>query len=255
LRTPHETPPLKAAILSLLSGGAELILISGASAVTDRQDVAPRAIEAAGGTITHFGMPVDPGNLICFGRIGPLHAIVLPGCARSPKPNGIDWVLDLLFAGEPVEKADIARMGQGGLLKEFEARPAPRLRDKETGFGAAPKAKPQIAAIVLAAGLSRRMGSNKLLARLPNGKAMLAQTVEHTLASAAHPVLVVTGHQEADIRDTLAGLPVRFIHAENFATGMAESFRTGIAALSANIGAALIILGDMPLVTPATLDR
>jgi molybdenum cofactor cytidylyltransferase len=255
LRTPHETPPITAAIDSLLAGGAELILISGASAVTDRQDVAPRAIESAGGAITHFGMPVDPGNLICFGRIGALHAIVLPGCARSPKPNGIDWVLDLIFAGEPVEKADIARMGQGGLLKEFEARPAPRLRDMETGFGAAPKAKPQIAAIILAAGLSRRMGSNKLLARLPNGKTMLAQTVENTIASAAHPVLVVTGHQDAQIRAALSGLPVRFIHAENFAAGMAESFRTGIAALAANIGAALIILGDMPLVPPAALDR
>jgi molybdenum cofactor cytidylyltransferase len=255
LRTPHETPALTAAIQSLLADKAELILISGASAVTDRQDVAPAAIEAAGGEITHFGMPVDPGNLICFGRIGGMHTIVLPGCARSKNLNGIDWVLDLIFSGEPVEKADIARMGAGGLLKEMEARPAPRARDRDAGFGAAPSAKPRIAAIILAAGLSRRMGANKLLATLPSGKTLIAATVENVLATAAHPVIVVTGHQDDAIRAALAGQKISFVHAEAYETGMAESVRTGIAALSAGIGAALIVLGDMPLVPPATIDR
>jgi molybdenum cofactor cytidylyltransferase len=255
LRTPHETPALTTAIKSLLTDGAELILISGASAVTDRQDVAPRAIEEAGGEITHFGMPVDPGNLICFGRIGDIHAIVLPGCARSKNLNGIDWVLDLIFAGEPVTKPDIARMGLGGLLKEMEARPAPRARDVETGFGTAPKARPRIAAIILAAGMSRRMGSNKLLATLPDGRTLIAATVENALTSAAHPVIVVTGHQDREIRAALAGHKIRFVHAETFAAGMAESVRTGIAALSDSIGAALIILGDMPLVSAATIDK
>ena len=102
LETPHETPPLTEAIVALLGAGADIVLISGASAVTDRLDVAPQAVIQAGGRITHFGMPVDPGNLICFGMIGARPAIVLPGCARSPALNGIDWVLDRLFAGETV---------------------------------------------------------------------------------------------------------------------------------------------------------
>jgi molybdenum cofactor cytidylyltransferase len=255
LRTPHETLALTAAIKTLRAENADLILISGASAVTDRQDVAPSAIEAAGGNITHFGMPVDPGNLICFGIIDGRHAIVLPGCARSPKLNGIDWVLDLIFAGEPVTKQGIARMGLGGLLKEIEARPAPRARDRDAGFGAAPQARPRIAAIILAAGLSRRMGANKLLATLPGGKPLIAATAEAILATAAHPVIVVTGHQDDLIRQALAGMQVRFVHAENYAAGMAESFRAGIAALSGGIGAALIVLGDMPLVPAATIDK
>jgi molybdenum cofactor cytidylyltransferase len=254
LRTPHEIAPLTAAIKSLLADGAELILISGASAVTDRQDVAPAAIVQAGGHITHFGMPVDPGNLICFGEIAGIHAIVLPGCARSPKLNGIDWVLDLIFAGEPITAQKIARMGEGGLLKEAEARPIPRAREQESGFGARPREKPRIAAIILAAGLSRRMGSNKLLAELPTGQKMLAATVDNVLASAAHPVIVVTGHQDEDIRKILADRPVSFVHAETYAAGMAESLRAGIAALSKNIAAALIVLGDMPLVEPATIN-
>jgi molybdenum cofactor cytidylyltransferase len=255
LRTPHDTQALTSAINSLVADGADVVLISGASAVTDRQDVAPRAIEEAGGVITHFGMPVDPGNLICFGTIAGRHAIILPGCARSPKLNGIDWVLDLIFAGEPVTKPDIARMGLGGLLKEMDARPAPRARAAEIGFGAAPKARPRIAAIVLAAGMSRRMGHNKLLATLPNGKTIIAATVEKVLATAAHPVIVVTGHQDEQIRAALAGRKLRFVHAESYAAGMAESFRAGIAALSDSIGAALIVLGDMPLVSSATIEK
>jgi len=252
----HATAPLTALIHELLAAGAALILISGASAVTDRKDVAPSAIIAAGGRITHFGMPVDPGNLICFGMIGETHAIVLPGCARSPKLNGIDWVLDRVFAGEAVTARDIARMGVGGLLVEAESRPTPRLTATAAGFGTAPKAAPRIAAIVLAAGRSARMGpDNKLLAPMPDGRPMIAQTVDHVLASTARPVIVVTGHQDAEIRAALSDRPVRFVHAEDFAEGLAASLHAGIAALSSGLGAALICLGDMPLIAPATLDR
>jgi molybdenum cofactor cytidylyltransferase len=256
IETAHETAPLRAAIQNLLAQKAELILISGASAVTDRLDVAPQAIVAAGGEITHFGMPVDPGNLICFGAIGGRPAIVLPGCARSPALNGIDWVLDRLFAGEPVGPAEVAAMGVGGLLKEIDTRPVPRNSREAAGFGKSPKARPRIAALVLAAGLSRRMGdANKLLAVMPDGRTMLAQTVDHVLASAAQPVFVVTGHQDGLIRETLSGRPVRFIHAPDFHTGMAASLQAGVAALAGDIGAVMICLGDMPLVDPETFDR
>ncbi len=98
---------------------ADLLLVVGASAVVDRRDVGPAGIVRAGGEIVHFGMPVDPGNLICLGRIGARPALVLPGCARSPKLNGIDFVLTRLFAGLAVGSAELMRMGVGGLLKEY----------------------------------------------------------------------------------------------------------------------------------------
>jgi molybdenum cofactor cytidylyltransferase len=256
LTTPHEVLPLAGAVNELLAMGAEIVLISGASAVTDRQDVAPAAIIKAGGDITHFGMPVDPGNLICFGKIGARHAIVLPGCARSPKQNGIDWVLDLIFAGEDVGPAEVAQMGVGGLLKEMEMRPAPRARESEAGFGIAPKSKPRVAALVLAAGLSRRMApQNKLLAMLPNGKIMIQVTVDRVMGSSASPTIVVSGHQDRQIREALAERKVRFVHAPDYAEGIAASLRTGIAALSNSIGAVMVCLGDMPLVDSATMDR
>ena len=99
MRARHETAPISDALNRLRRQGAQVLLIAGASAVVDRRDVGPAAIVRAGGTIDHFGMPVDPGNLICLGHIDSIPALVLPGCAKSPKLNGIDWVLQRLFAG------------------------------------------------------------------------------------------------------------------------------------------------------------
>jgi molybdenum cofactor cytidylyltransferase len=124
--TPHETAPLAEALAQQVQGGAELIVVFGASAIADRRDVIPAAIEQAGGTIEHFGMPVDPGNLLLVGRIGTIPVIGAPGCARSPKENGFDWVLQRLLAGIPVTRADITALGVGGLLMEIVSRGQPR---------------------------------------------------------------------------------------------------------------------------------
>ena len=112
----------------LTSAQGDLVLIAGASAITDRRDVLPAAIEAAGGEILHLGMPVDPGNLLLLARLGGRPVLGLPGCARSPRPNGFDWVLQRLFAGLEVTRDDVMGMGVGGLLTEIESRPQPRNR-------------------------------------------------------------------------------------------------------------------------------
>ncbi|HKN30799.1 MAG TPA: molybdopterin-binding protein [Roseiarcus sp.] len=123
--TPHEIGQLRGA-LERLAPGAELLIVFGASAITDRRDVIPAAIEAFGGRIERFGMPVDPGNLLLLAARGDLPIIGAPGCARSPKENGFDWVLQRLIAGAPISGADIRAMGVGGLLMEIASRPQPR---------------------------------------------------------------------------------------------------------------------------------
>jgi molybdenum cofactor cytidylyltransferase len=105
---------------------AELLLILTASATSDICDVAPAAVRAAGGQLERFGMPVDPGNLLFFGRQGGRAVIGLPGCARSPALNGADWVMARIICGHSPSSADIAAMGVGGLLKEIPSRPQPR---------------------------------------------------------------------------------------------------------------------------------
>ena len=249
LECAHAEAPIAAALCSLVADGADILLVAGASAVVDRRDVGPAGIVVAGGEILHFGMPVDPGNLICLGRIGGRPALVLPGCARSPKLNGIDWVLQRLFAGFVVDGAAIAGMGVGGLLKDVGARPLKRAK-------AAGPPDPGIAAVVLAAGRSSRMGPrHKLLLPGRDGRAMVARVVDNLLAGRTRPIILVTGHRGDEIGAALAARPVQRVAAPDWDTGLAASLRAGIAAVPADARAALVCLGDMPLVTAREVAR
>src|SRR6266404_74676 len=67
-RVAHEQGALAAAIEEVLGEGAELVIVFGASAIADRRDVIPAAVAAIGGRIEHFGMPVDPGNLLLIAQ-------------------------------------------------------------------------------------------------------------------------------------------------------------------------------------------
>jgi molybdenum cofactor cytidylyltransferase len=248
-RCEHAVPALAERIRA---SQADLVLIAGASAITDRRDVLPAAIEAAGGTVEHFGMPVDPGNLLLLARQGERPVLGLPGCARSPKLNGFDWVLQRLAAGIKVGRADIMDMGVGGLLMEIPTRPQPR--------DAAPPArqgrdeKGQVAAIVLAAGQSRRMGADNKLLALVDGRPMVAHVVDAMLASRASPVIVVTGHEADRVRDALADRPVQWRHNPDYAEGLSTSLRVGLDALP-EVEGVLVALADMPRIKAAQVDR
>jgi molybdenum cofactor cytidylyltransferase len=247
-RVPHETGALAAAIQEVLDAGAELVIVFGASAIADTRDVIPAAVEAVGGEIGHFGMPVDPGNLLLIARAQGRPVLGAPGCARSPKENGFDWVLMRLLAGLDVSREDIIAMGVGGLLMEIVTRPQPR--------EAPPVADGRrAAALVLAAGRSTRMGGpNKLLAEI-GGKPLVRFVAEQALASRAAPVLVVTGHERAKVEAALAGLRVRFVHNPDHAAGLSTSLKAGLAALPAEADGAIVCLGDMPQVTAGLIDR
>jgi molybdenum cofactor cytidylyltransferase len=248
-RVGHEIIELARAIRDTNRTGADPILVFGASAITDRRDVIPAAIVEAGGTITHFGMPVDPGNLLLLGKIGQTMVVGLPGCARSPKINGFDFVLERLLANVPVGRADIASMGVGGLLSEIYTRPQPRDRQPSS----APHA-PRIAAILLAAGVSSRMGHNKLLAEI-GGKPLVRRAVDAALASAARPVIVVTGSEAENVDRALSGLPVTIVRNLDFRKGLSTSLIAGINAVPDDCDGAVVLLGDMPDVTAHTIDK
>jgi molybdenum cofactor cytidylyltransferase len=171
-----------------------------------------------------------------------------PGCARSPVENGFDWVLMRLLAGIKVTRAELMGMGVGGLLMEIVTRPQPRTKTETEG-------NHNVAAIVLAAGRSTRMGGpNKLLAEL-SGKKLVRIATEQALASKASEVIVVTGHQADLVERALDGLKVKFVRNGDFARGLASSVKAGIAAVSANADGAVISLGDMPLIDAGLIDR
>ena len=245
---PHENPAIAGALAGALAQGAEIILVAGASATSDREDTVPRAIRDAGGEILHFGMPVDPGNLLLLARIGATPVVGLPGCARSPKLNGVDFVLQRLVADVPVSSSDIKAMGVGGLLLEIPARPQPRASK------AAPAA-PRIGAVLLAAGLSRRMGRNKLLIPF-EGEMLVRRSARLLLEAGLDPILVVTGHEAERIHDALAGLTLRFTHNPDYEEGLASSLVQGLTALDGDaVDAALVALADMPLIRSDQIKR
>ena len=247
-RVPHDEAALSGAIRELLALGTELIIVFGASAIADRRDVIPAAITGIGGAIEHFGMPVDPGNLLLIGRAGEVPVLGAPGCARSPVENGFDWVLMRLLAGLKVTRAELMGMGVGGLLMEIVTRPQPRtepvIEDNRN-----------VAVIVLAAGRSTRMGGpNKLLAEL-GGRKLVRIATEQALASKARGVIVVTGHQAELVEQALAGLDVKFVRNQDFAAGLASSVKAGIVAVPPDADGAVICLGDMPLIDAGLIDR
>lgn len=253
-RVAHEPSALAGAISKhAAQDGPDLIFIAGASAITDRRDVIPTAIEQAGGTVDHFGMPVDPGNLLLFGSLNGAPVVGMPGCARSPKLNGFDWVLERLAADIPVTRADIMKMGAGGLLKEIETRPQPR-----SGPNAAqanvPRA-PRIAAVLLAAGRSTRMGAqNKLLSEV-NGIPMVRRVAEQLSASKVTGITVVLGHEAEQVRETLNEFDFNFVRNPDYAQGLSTSVKAGIAALPGDCDGFIICLGDMPTVRAGDIDR
>ena len=250
-RCAHDVEAVADAVKTVHDQGQGPILVFGASAIVDRGDVIPAGLEAAGGEVVHLGMPVDPGNLMMLGRIGQTAVIGVPSCARSPKVNGFDWVLERVLAGVPVGRDDVMAMGAGGLLKEIPSRPAPRGRPDDASIAKAPS----IAALILAAGRSRRMGeANKLLADI-QGQPMVRRVAETVLQSQARPVVAVTGHEQNDVREALGGLDLAFVENPDFADGLSTSLAAGIEALPEETDGALVCLGDMPLVTSRHLDK
>lgn len=248
-RCAHEVSVIAASIEKLLGMDIDMLLIAGASAIVDRCDVIPAAIEAAGGHILHFGMPVDPGNLLLLARYRDIPVIGLPSCARSPSFNGLDHVLERFVAGLEVSPRQLMGLGVGGLLKEIRERPQAREALPNVAAG------PRICAVLLAAGMSRRMGSvNKLLAPV-QGQAMVCRVADQLLASRIDELIVVTGHQANALQEALGDRNLRYVHNPDFAHGLSRSLAAGLAALGPDCQAVLVCLADMPELDSVQINR
>lgn len=221
LRCPHEIGPIERTIGKALGLGADLVLVAGASATVDRRDVVPSAILRASGAIDHFGMPADPGNLLLLAHIGAVPVVNLPGCARSGKPNGLDWVLARIAADIPIKPADMMRMGAGGLLKQLGARP------RDPAWMEPPARDARIAALVRA-----------------SGDAAPTAEVEAALAAGLDPVVVLA------TADTMAEAlpPCEILRVEG------DTLAAGLDLLPADVAAVLVLPGGTDISPEAVAD-
>ena len=249
---PHDPEAIAGEIGKAADSGAELILIAGASAIADRNDTLPRGLVEAGGVVDRFGLAVDPGNLLMLGRLGkgkrPRRVIGMPGCARSPKLNGLDWVLQLHYAGIEIDQGELADMAAGGLLMEIASRPLPRALASQA------RGRPKVEGVLLAAGASRRMGAdNKLLADI-GGMPMVRRVAEAMRESKLDRVTVVLGHEADAVAEALAGMELDLVFNPDHAKGQSTSLGQGLDHLGDDASAMMVVLGDMPFVDAGVID-
>ena len=246
----HHERPVSMAIRKMLTKNLDVIFLLGASAIQDRGDVIPQGIEDAGGRIEHFGMPVDPGNLLLMARFGKTKIMGLPGCVRTPKRNGFDFVFERLAAGLEVLPEHVMQMGSGGILIEPSRRPERRTAVINQEIHNSNR----IAAVVLAAGQSQRMGrENKLFLKIGE-RSIIQEVIMNLNDSRVDQVFVVTGHEEERVRSELESLNATFIHNSEYARGLSTSLRTALSSVPKDFGGILVCLGDMPFVLSRHID-
>ena len=216
--------------------GNDLLIVFGASAMVDGKDVVPAGIEAAGGIVRHLGMPVDPGNLLVLGEIDGTPVLGAPGCARSPKENGFDWVLNRLLAGIDVTPDDITgarrrRAADGDRLAAAAARGPATARDRGACAAGSPRWSSPPAS---RGGWAGRTSSS------PRSTASrwCASPPRRRCASRAVSVTVVTGSRADEVEAALAGLDVELVHNPDFAEGLSTSLEGRARRLPADVDGA-----------------
>ncbi len=246
----HDFEVLRSEIRSSIESGIDILLISGASAIIDRSDYIPKAILSEGGEIIQYGLAVDPGNLLLVGKIGKTAIIGMPGCARSPKLNGFDWVLQLLMADIPVVKEELAQMGAGGLLMEIASRPLPRALAKNVN-----KQEKKIMGIILAAGNSTRMGKDNKLLKNIDGSPLIRNIALEITKSDLDSCSIVLGYQSDKVADVIKDLNINLILNPLWKEGQASSLKAALNSLTSSYSDLLIMLGDLPGIKSGHINR
>lgn len=243
-RCEHTVQALLKTIEHAQSENIDWLLIIGASAISDRDDIIPSAITQAGGTVDRYGIPVDPGNLLLLANLGQTTVIGLPGCARSARINGLDLILDRLACAQPITNAWLTSLSVGGLMTEIADRPKPRVNRA---------ADPVINGLLLAAGLSRRAGEQNKLFYHYQGEPLLQHAAKALLQSGVKDIVAISGHQHERIYSHFKDSRIQCQHNPAYATGMASSLATGVSRLSRS-DALVVCLADMPHVSSEVID-
>lgn len=250
----HNEVQLAKQLITMCERGHDIILLLGASAISDTKDVIPAAIAHAGGTITKLGLPTDPGNLTMLADLNGIPIVGLPGCAKSPALNGLDWVLERFAAGLPIDHPSLSKMGVGGLLKEPKGRTVKRVTEPKTSQSQGPTSGRGIAVAILAAGKSKRSGSSHKLLTTLNGVAVISKTVDVVSSCFDQPPTVVTGHKADEVTQTLNGQLCSTSYNEHYADGMGTSLSHAVQKIPADSDWLLVCLGDMPFISKKTFE-
>jgi molybdenum cofactor cytidylyltransferase len=213
-----------------------------------------------------LGLPLTDEHIHRAERVAAL-AGVQPGVAVTPEivaavlahsQGGLKGLPPGARVVPLINKVESA--AEGTAARDLAGRLLAHPRIDSIVVGAAGRADPaaevygRVAVVVLAAGGAERFGAVKQLLPWAGGGTLLSHAVDVALASQAGPVVVVLGHQADACRAALGNRPVTVVHNADWEQGQSTSVKAGLAALPANVGAALFLLADQPGVTPAVVD-
>jgi molybdenum cofactor cytidylyltransferase len=258
LRCRHEKGEYAAKLREARAAGCDLLLIAGATVTKDRLDTVPAAVVAVGGAIDHFGMPVEPGNMLLLAHpTGLGRPYRCWCCPAAPARAARTASTGCCSACLPDCRSAAPRSCAWASAASSAARSNPRTRRR-----AKPRACPPCRrhAQRRRAGARRRAvgahgrNANKLLAEV-DGVPMLARAANAALASLAASVTVVLGHEAEQGEALLAGRPLNVVRNPDYAQGMSTSLAAGLAALPAEAEAVVVLLADMPRVNASHIDR
>ena len=260
---PHSAAELAPRIAAAIAAGADMVLVHGASAIVDRRDVIPAAIvggRRADRPFRHAGRSrqsaaARPCRAACrcwACRAAPARrrSTASTGCWSGWSPGCRSAAREIMRHGrrraagrDPVAAAAARRCEPGAGSRTVVEKPPPG---------------PRIAALLLAAGQSRRMGSRtSCWPRSTAGRWSRARR-PRLLSSHARPIVAVLGNQADAVDAALGKLPVERVRNPDFAEGLSTSLKRGLAALPADIDGVMVCLGDMPLdhrARPRPADR
>lgn len=257
----HSEEDIKKTIHTAHAMQHDVILVLGLSAITDARDIVPAATKAAGAKLVKVGLPTDPGNLLMLATLDDAIVIGLPGCAKSPALNGLDWVLARFAAGVDLDHSILTGFGVGGLLKEHRDRPNRRQAEAEVSAKAVDSHtdQPNLHAVVLAAGRSTRSGEQHKLFSKIEGQPVISKTVWSLKNALKHlskheqELTVVTGHRADEMNATLSDAGVSILHNPDYADGMGSSLAAAVRATPPDTEWLMVCLGDMPFIAPDTI--
>ena len=114
----------------------------------------------------------------------------------------------------------------------------------------------RVGAVVLAAGMSRRMGEPKVLLPWSGGKTILEHILQQLILTRAEPIIVVSGNRADAVRQIAEQMGVQWVHNPDYErTDMLASLKHGLRAMPDSVSAALVVLGDQPRIQPRIIGQ
>lgn len=252
---PHTTEAVADAIEKAVTAENDVIFIIPGAKSNYKDDIIPAAIRSFADEIVNLTIPqVAASDLIIAQKRG-RRIISLPFRYDTEESPLADRYIKQAVVNEKINEYDFARpqnvrLNRGEILNEAE-------KQKQVGgsgqYGG--KGKVNIAAVILAAGISSRAGRNKLLCPDKDGKPVFMKTVEAALKSKANPIFVVTGNQAAELSDFLEDIDVNIIYNPSYRAGVKTSLNLGLKSVPGFCDGALLLPADMPNITPEFLDK